>query len=193
MLDLYYNCFDKSGDVNYFEELKKDTDLLYLAFAEENLFDCDRPEKKDSKGKMRENDSEIHLEKIEIQIFFHECLVALTRNTINESLDCLKKDLGIRGCCLCSKTFCCFDDKSDKIKFSSKGLNKIVLEESRHGPMAKYKKLLDEAINLISINKRFGTIHHMVAAYEQTKKGLSYFYPKKQVQDGGRHKKSLNL
>ena len=70
MLDLYYNCFDKSGDVNYFEELKKDTDLLYLAFAEENLFDCDRPEKKDSKGKMRENDSEIHLEKIEIQTFF---------------------------------------------------------------------------------------------------------------------------
>ena len=29
--------------------------------------------------------------------------------------------------CLCSKTYCCYDNKSDKFKFSSKGLNKRVL------------------------------------------------------------------
>ena len=33
----------------------------------------------------------------------------------------------------------------------------------------------------------------MVATYEQTKKGLSYFYPKRQVQDDGIHTKPLNL
>ena len=32
--------------------------------------------------------------------------------------------------CLCSKTYCCYDNKSDKIKFSSKCLNKRVLEDS---------------------------------------------------------------
>ena len=32
----------------------------------------------------------------------------------------------------------------------------------------------------------------MVATYEQTKKGLSYFYPKRQVQDDGIYTKPLN-
>ena len=30
--------------------------------------------------------------------------------------------------CLCSKTYCCFDVSSTKLKFSSKGLEKGVLE-----------------------------------------------------------------
>ena len=46
MLELYYNFFDKFCVVNNFEELKMDTDLLYLALAEENFYDCFRPEKK---------------------------------------------------------------------------------------------------------------------------------------------------
>ena len=50
--------------------------------------------------------------------------------------------------CLCSKTYCCYDNKSDKFKFSSKGLNKRVLEDSGDGPMSKYRRLLDEAIKL---------------------------------------------
>ena len=53
--------------------------------------------------------------------------------------------------------------------------------------------MLDEAINLISTNRGFRTIHHMVARYEQTKKGLSYFNPKRQVQDDEIHTKPLNL
>ena len=46
MLELYYNFFDKFCDVNKFEELEMDTDSLCLALAEENLYDCIRPEKK---------------------------------------------------------------------------------------------------------------------------------------------------
>ena len=81
--------------------------------------------------------------------------------------------------CLCSKTYCCYDNKSDKFKFSSKVLNKRVLEDSGDGPLAKYSTVLDEAINLTSTNRGFRTTNHMVATYEQTKKGLSYFYPKR--------------
>ena len=95
--------------------------------------------------------------------------------------------------CLCSKTYCCYDNKSDKFKFSSKGLNKRVLEDSGDGPMSKYRRVLDKAINLTSTNRGFRTINHMVATYEQTKKGLSYFYPKRQVQDDGIQTKPLNL
>ena len=59
--------------------------------------------------------------------------------------------------------------------------------------MSKYRRVLDEAINLTSTNRGFRTINHMVATYEQTKKGLSYFYPKRQVQVDGIHTKPLNL
>ena len=44
MLDLYYNFFDKFCDVNKLEELEMDTDSLYLALVEENLYDCIQPE-----------------------------------------------------------------------------------------------------------------------------------------------------
>ena len=94
---------------------------------------------------------------------------------------------------LCSKTYCRFDIKSDKVKFSSKGSNKLFLEDSGDGPMPKYRRVLDEGINLTSINRGFRTINHMVDTYEQSKKGLNYFYPKRQVQDDGFHTKPLNL
>ena len=73
--------------------------------------------------------------------------------------------------CLCGKTYCCYDNKSDKMKFISKGLNIRILEESGDGPMEKYRKVLDGAINLTSTNRGFRIINHMVATYEQTKKG----------------------
>ena len=56
MLELYYNFFDKFCDVSKFEDIEMDTDLLYLALAEENLSDCIRPEKKDDWEKLREKD-----------------------------------------------------------------------------------------------------------------------------------------
>ena len=61
------------------------------------------------------------------------------------------------------------------------------------GPMAKYRKVLDEFINVISTNRGFRTVHHSVATYEQTKKGLSYFYPKRIVDVDGIHTRPLSL
>ena len=59
--------------------------------------------------------------------------------------------------------------------------------------MSKYRRVLDEAINLTSTNRGFRTINHMVATDEQTMKGLSYFYPKRQVQVDEIHTKPLNF
>ena len=50
--------------------------------------------------------------------------------------------------CLCSKLYCCYDSKSDKFKFSSKGLNKRTLEDTGDGPMSKYRRVLDDDVNL---------------------------------------------
>ena len=59
--------------------------------------------------------------------------------------------------CLCSKTYCCYDAKSNKYKFSSKGLNKRTFEDSGDGPMAKYQKVLIEQENVTSTNRVFRT------------------------------------
>ena len=95
--------------------------------------------------------------------------------------------------CLCSKTYCCFDQCTDKIKFSSKGLNKRPLEESGTGPLEKYRCVLDEKINVHSTIRGFRTIQQSVCTYEQTKRGISYFYPKRIVLMDGIHTKPLLL
>ena len=41
---------------------------------------------------------------------------------------------------LSSKTYCCYDQKRNKYKNSSKGLNKRTLEDCGDGPMSKYRK-----------------------------------------------------
>ena len=68
--------------------------------------------------------------------------------------------------CVCSKTYCCYDSNSNKYNFSSKGLNKRTLEDCGDGPMAKYRKVLDEFINIKSTNRSFRTVQHSVATYE---------------------------
>ena len=83
--------------------------------------------------------------------------------------------------CLCSQTYCCYDVTSNKIKFSSEGLNKRVLEQSGDGPLEKYRWVLSENVNVTSNNKGFRTNNHSVATYEQVEKSLSDLYPKRIV------------
>ena len=95
--------------------------------------------------------------------------------------------------CLCSKTYCCYDVTSNKLKISSKGLNKRVLEQSGDGPLENYQRVLNEKVNVTSNNRGFRTNNQSVATYEQVKKSLSYFYPKRIVETDGIHTQPLNL
>ena len=45
--------------------------------------------------------------------------------------------------------------------------------------MAKYRKVLDETENVTSINRGFHTKNNCVAPFEQTKKRILLFYPKR--------------
>ena len=95
--------------------------------------------------------------------------------------------------CLCSKTYCCYDVTSNQLKFSSKGLKKRVVEQSGDGPLEKYRRVLNENVNVTSNNRGFRTNNHSVATHEQGKKGLSYFYPRRRVETDGIHTQPLNL
>ena len=95
--------------------------------------------------------------------------------------------------CLCSKTYCCHDRKSNEYNFGSKGRYKRTLEDWGDGPMSKYRKVLEEAVNVTSTNRGFRTMKHSVATYEQTKNGLSFFYPKRLVEEDGMHTQPLDI
>ena len=95
--------------------------------------------------------------------------------------------------CFCSKTYCCYDLKSNKYKFSSKGLIKRNVEDCGDGPMPKSRKVLVNAVKVTSTNRGFPTMKHSVATYKQTKKGFFYFYPKRLVEEDGIHTKPFEL
>ena len=89
--------------------------------------------------------------------------------------------------CFCRKTYCCYEVTRNKYKFSSKDLNKRVLEQSGDGSLEKYRRVLDENKNLTLTNRIFPTNSQALATYEQTKRRLSYFYAKRNVEKDGIH------
>ena len=172
-----------------------DTDSLYLVLSEENLEDVILPKKGAEWDKLRSKDcTDNFTSKATDNFFPGTCCNAHKKHDKREP-GLFKEELRCAEMlCLCSKTYCCYDKHTNKYKFSSKGLNKRALEDCRDGgPMSKYCKVLEESVNVTSTNRRFRTIQHSVATYEQTKKGLSYFHPKRIVEEDGIHTKHLHL
>ena len=98
MLELYYDLFDEFYDVNEFEQLEMDTDWLYLAIAEENLYDCIQPEKKRYLGKMRENDCRESLKADAKSNFFPQTCCSIHKKHNKRDPGLLKRNLGAQKC-----------------------------------------------------------------------------------------------
>ena len=71
-------------------------------------------------------------------------------------------------------------------------MNKRKLEGTGKDPMYRYWKVLGESVNPTLANRGFHTNEH-VASNEQTKKCLSYFYPKQKVQQDEIHTRTLSI
>ena len=179
MVQLYYNFFTRFCDVNKLEGLEMDTDSLYLALAEKKLEDCIRPEMRAEWLKLRSNDCVDNFTADAVAYFFpRKCCVKHKQQDKREP-GLFKEEFSCTEMlCLCSKTYCCYDVTSNKLKFSSKGLNKRVLEQSGDGPLEKYRRVLNEKVNVTSNNRGFRTNNHSVATYEQVKKGLMFLSKK---------------
>ena len=171
MLGLYYNFFKKFCDTDKYEELEMHTDSLYLALSEENLEDVFLPEKRAEWDKLRsEHCTDSFTANATDNFFPRTCYNTRKKHDkrepglFNEEFRCAEM------LCLCSKTDCYYDKHTNKYKFSSKGLNKRTLEHCGDGgPMSKYRKVLEESVNVTSTTRGFRTIQHSVATYEQTK------------------------
>ena len=174
MLELYYIFFKKFCYTEKYEEVEMDTDSLYLALSGENLEDIILPEKRNEWEAIRSRDCTDTITANATGNFLPRTCCSAHKKHDNRKQGLFKEEFRCTDLlCLCSKTYCCYDRKSNKYKLTSKGLNKGTLEDCGDGPMTKYRKVLEEAVNVTSTNRGFRTTKHSVATYEQTKKGLS--------------------
>ena len=194
MLELYYNFFKKFCDTEKYEEIEMYNESLYLALSEENLEDIILPEKRNEWEAKRSRDCTGSFTANATCNFFPRTCCRVHKEHDKREPGLFEEEFRCTEMlCLCSKTYCCYDRKSNKYKFSSRGLNKRTLEDCGDGPMTKCRKVLEEAVNVTSTNLGFRKMKHSVATYEQTKKGLSFFYPKHLVEEYGIHTKPLDL
>ena len=56
--------------------------------------------------------------------------------------------------------------------------------------MSKHREVVDESVNVTSTNRSFQTVQHGLATFDQTKKILSHFYAKRNVEDDKIHTKA---
>ena len=137
MLQFRYDCLEKYCDTRDFEYLEMDTDSAYLSLAGKQLEDIIKPNKQ----------QELHYEKMgqchdfdytsEDGFFPRECCekhIAYDKRT--PGLFKVEAE-GKAMIALCSKTYI-LKKHDDKVKFSSKGLNKAVLQE----PFLSYQHVL---------------------------------------------------
>ena len=171
-LGLFYNFFTKMCDTEKYDELEMDTDFLYLALSEEILEDVIFPKKRAELDQLLSRDCTDSFTANAASNFFPRiCCNAHKKHDKRES-GLFKEEFRCSEMfCLCSKTYCCYDRKSNKYKFSSKGLSKRTLEDCGDRLMSKYRKALEEAVNVTSTNRGLRAMKHSVATYEQTKMG----------------------
>ena len=161
-----------------------DTDSLYLALGKQSLEECIRPEKKAEWDRIRAGDCIDNYQADSSANFLPRtcCLPHIKHDKRTPGL--FKEEFrGSHMIALCSKTYICYDAATDTTKFSCKGLNKNHLEE----PRAKFPRVLEEKTNITSTNRGFRFMGNAMHTYEQVKKGLAYFYPKRKVADDGVH------
>ena len=171
MLELYYNFLKKFCDSDKYEKLEIDTDCLYLALSDENLEDVILPEKRAEWNQLRsKNCTDSFTAETTGNFFPRTCCNAYKKHDKREP-DLFKEEIRCAEMLsLCSKAYCCYDKQTNRYRFSSKGLNKRTLEEcGDSGPMSKYRKMLEKSVNVTSTKRRFRTIQHSVATYEQTR------------------------
>ena len=156
-----------------------DTDSLYLALAEKELEDSKRPEMRTEWQRLRSNDCVDSFTADAVANFLpRTCSVKHKQHDKREPGLFKEEFRCTEMLCLCSTTYCCYDVTSNKPKFSSKGLNKRVLEQSGDGTLEKHRRVLNEKVNVTSNNRGFRTNYHSVATYEQVKKRSVLLLPK---------------
>ena len=160
MLELHYNFFEKFRDIEKFCDMKYLKGIRYRLtvfysvggklrryFLPEKINECEAICSSDCTDSFTANATANSFPRT--CCFAHKKHDKREPGLFKEHFRCSKM------LCLCSKTYYCYNRKIYKCKFSSKGLKKRTLEHCGDGPMSKYWKVLEEAVNVTSINRGF--------------------------------------
>ena len=174
MLELHYNFFKNFVTLTSMENLKWIPTHFYLALS------VILPGKRAKWDQLHSKDCNDNFSANATDSFFPRSSCNAHKKHDKREPDFFKEEFRCAEMlCFCSKTYYCYDKQTNKHKFSSKRLTKRTLEECGDGgPMSKYRKVLEEAVNVTSTNREFRTIQHSVAMYEQTKKDCLTFIEK---------------
>ena len=158
--------------MNNFEELEMITDSVHLALAEKELEDCTRPEMTAEWKRLPSKGCTDASTAYAVANFFPRRCCDEHKKHDKEEAGLFKKEFTCTEMlCLCSKRYCSYVVTTNKYKFSSKGLNKRVLEQSVVGNLDKYHRVSDEK-NITSTDRAFRANNHAVTTYEQIKKSF---------------------
>ena len=118
MLELYHNFFHKYCEITKFEELEMDTDSLYLASSEHDLYDCIRPVMKKEWNSLRSADFTDEFSANSTTNFFPRTCCAKHKKHDRREPGLFKEEFRCTEMIgLCSKTYCCFDLQSNEFEF----------------------------------------------------------------------------
>ena len=185
MLEFYYDFLDFYINRQDFECCEMDTDSLYYALSSSNLEDVIKPEKKEEfyenyhkwlPAQACPSHKEEFVSKKSQGLPFdpHSCCVK-QQNFDKRSPGLFKLEwegAGFIG--LCSKTYFGFGVKDKQV---SKGVN---IKQNQFNKTT-YLNVLKSQKSATGMNISFRVKDNSVYTYQQTKRALSYFYPKRKV------------
>ena len=180
MLELYYNFFKKFCDTDKYEEFEMDTDFIYFALSEENLKDVIFPDKRAEWNQLRSQDCTDNFTANATGNCFPRTCCNVHKKHDKREPGLLKEEFRCtETLCLCSRTYCCYEKRTNKYKFSSKGFKKRILEECGDGgPMSKYRKVQEEAVNLLQPIEDFERFSIMLLRMNKQRKNCLTFIQK---------------
>jgi hypothetical protein len=175
MLQFYYDCLDKYVDRSDFQYIEMDTDSAYLALSGDKLEDVIKPHMKEE------------YEKDKYNWFPNETTKELKAyNKRTPGLFKVEFE-GKSMYAMCSKLY--FVEGENYNKYSCKGIQKNQNEISKD----RFHNVLFNNVKDMCINKGFRVINNEMITYIQHKKGLSYYYDKRQVLPDGVSTIPLNI
>ena len=160
ILEFYFDCVDKYLDRSDFQLCEMDTDSAYMAHSGESLESLVKPELREAFEANKAH-------------WFPRTDTSELRAYDKRTPGLFKEEWqGDGSIGLCSKTYYCFGAK-DKLscKGVSKGLNVIDKD--------KYLNVLLTQQPSSGVNRGFRTVNNTMYTYDQVRKGISYFYPKR--------------
>ncbi len=188
MLEFYYDCLDVFLHRKDFEMCEQDTDSAYIAISKPNWQDLILPEyKADFANQLQ---GLCHLEDVDADMcwFPRTCCEKHIKHDKRTPLLFKVEWTGEEMISLCSKSYVCRGDESG-LKFSCKGLQRSRL----HNVFDKFQSVLDTRESEGVTNVGFRSHENTVFTYSQFRRGLGYYYAKREVCADGVSTKPLDM